>query len=489
MTEEQEQGKKSIPPMVPNNFKIKHLSSGDFQDMEMNPSQNVSTPVYSDPEHGDRTPIFQTPWMDHNVHGIPLIHPEYYPNDEKRDFIKIPLDVKRVPKMKPFRDMLVKIDGVFGSDEFKAEKFGQDSVADHIYTAIVRLPQPPPKPKKGAKPYVPPPPKKDKNGKEYERIDKMKVEFFKCKFDFEYPKKTGEKEKDKEANKSSKKKKKKPKTSDDEEEQDEKSPENNDYKKTRIIRTKVMHYINKKNIPIPVKTASDVVKAMPWGSKVRYVVSMPKIGEMKAQDRYGNYIYNVGFKILLIQVKPKESAGSSSQNINEDQLVSDSEDDLELEGEDDSDAKSKKKNKNKKAASDSDEDEKPATKGKSKKPPSDSDEDEKPAAKNKGKVKKPPSDSDEDEKPVAKGKSKKPDAKGKSKKPPSDSDEDEKPAPKSKGKTKKPPSDSDEDKKPPAKAKKSPIDADTTDEKPAKKGKAKKPASDSDEDKPADDSE
>ena len=459
MTEEQP--KKNLTPIVPNEFNIKNLEFGDFEESSFNKAQNLSMPKYTDPEVGERPLIIQTPWLPFNVHGITR-KSEFYKTDDDRDFLKIPLDVKRVPKAQLLRDnVLLPIDKKLGSKDFKVEKFGADGVDDHIYRPIVRLPVIPKQPK-GSKPYVPPPPKPG-NAK-YEKIDKMKVEFFKAKLSYKYPSKSEIEEGKKKDKKSKKKddsdedsdkddsdsdaksKKKKGKKGKDDDEEEGGDGERKKFKinKDRVMNTKIVHRIGGKSIVIPCKNISDIEKACPFGSTVRYVVRMGKVGVMKSADNYGNYPYNAGWTLLLMQIKPREGSGGAAMEINENSLAIDSEDDDEIKSE-------KKSKKGKKGKNDSDSDAKSKKNDKNKKKQLDSDESSEETPKPK---KKPTKDSDdsEDEKPKPKPKPKKKDS--------DDDSEDEKPKPKSKDKPKKKDSDDDSEEEKPQKKKKPVKDSD-----------------------------
>ena len=86
------------------------------------------------------------------------------------------------------------------------------------------------------------------------------------------------------------------------------------------------------------KTVSDLVKLIPYQSKIRYVIELFKLGEMKTNDDYKNFKYNANFKILLIEVKPfvKET---SKINISCEDLIDDSDDENTIENKsDDEDA-------------------------------------------------------------------------------------------------------------------------------------------------------
>ena len=483
-----ENDKKKTPPIIPNKFDKDLLDFGNFESSDFNKGQDLSMPKYNDPDHGERSLVVQTPWMCHNVHGIPMLG-EFYPTDDDRDFLKIPLDYVRNDKIKPLRNMLLDIDKKLCSNDFKKEKFGDNDepLDNYTYRPIVRLPKII-KNKKGTQAPPPKPAKKIKEGQvQYEKIDNKKVEFLKAGLSYDYSKKSSDDESEKKSKKNNKKKSKKGSDSDSESESESEKSDSDEKKKgkkskfkfnkNRTMNTRILHYdaSTKKNTPIPCKNMTDIEKAMPFGSWVRYVIRMNKVGVMKSSDEYGKYPYNAGWKVLLIQIKPRESSGISEQ-INEDNLNTDSDDQEEITSKSKDKKKSKKDKKKSKESDSEDEEDNKKKKSKSKnKKLDDDDEDsdgDKKAKNKKNNKKKDSDDESEDEKPKKKNNKKKDS---------DDESEDEKP--KKKDTKKKDSDDESEDEKPKKKdTKKKKLDEDSSDDdKPKIKSKGKKTKDDSDD--------
>ena len=71
--------------------------------------------------------------------GIPRIHEDYCPDDTRRGFIKIPIDVNQ-KSCSEFRDFLSRADDYFGSIEFKKKIFGS-KYDRYEYQPMIRAPQ------------------------------------------------------------------------------------------------------------------------------------------------------------------------------------------------------------------------------------------------------------------------------------------------------------------------------------------------------------
>jgi hypothetical protein len=420
-----------VKPIVPESFDIKRLIETNFEDIPRNKAQRVAFVRYTDPVFGENSFICQTPWFEYNVHGIPMLG-EFYPTDDDRDFMKVPLDDKNNKKMKPFIGMLSQIDKKYSSDKWKEKQFKKEGVKNHMYKSIVRMPQPRQEKVTG----------KDDNKKQseskFKKIDSSTVKFCKAKFNFEYPTSFNSTKDPKKGDKQPEKKKKKAE-SDDEDESEGTKKSKKTVATDRTVSTLIFHRTldkktkEKKRIPVPVKTMTDVAKAIPFGSTVRLIMMCNKMWEMKTRDGYGNHQYGPSFKILLAEVKL--SGKGNKNNITIDNILSDSDDDEGLEessdpkknkdsdddnDENDSDEETTKKSKkqakkvSKKDSDDDDDDDdnddspkKTVSKKSKKKDSDDDDEDDSESKKSKKK------DSDDDEsddddkpkkKPVGKGK-------------------------------------------------------------------------------------
>jgi hypothetical protein len=201
---------KKYSKLDPLTFNINYLDILEFKNNKY--QSQISTLIYDDYER----PIINTPWMHYNVHGIPKFSGVYHSsenNSDTRDHIKIPLDYKRVPKIKLLRDMLIQIDEKFGSNEFQTSKF--DDEINYKYQLIVK--------------------KKVTYYKQIKKYYSDTVRYIKGKLYYTY----------------------------------------NDNEK--ILATKLYHRINKQNVLIPIQNIVDIEKNIPWNSKIKYDLMMSKV--------------------------------------------------------------------------------------------------------------------------------------------------------------------------------------------------------------------
>jgi hypothetical protein len=423
-TENNKKPKADIKPITPDDFDIKRLDESDFQDIEYVESQLLASVNYKNKNSDvDEKLIFVTPWVKHNVHGIPKIHEKYYPTDEKRSFIKFPLDEKNVPAVKPLINMLKKVDKRYDSKEWKQKKFGSDD--NYTYSALVRKPKPPKTPVvKGKEKEQKKPEKKFDNG-----IDYLNTLFFRGKFTYDYSqsKNTSSKGKKKDSDKEKNKKKKK---SDDSDSDDESSPKDDTKRplNVRVYHTTIDKGKKKRKI-VPVKTMTDVYNALPWNSEYRMVGELYRMWQNKQTDTYEKYLYGPTVKVLVLEIKPAKG-GPASNNSDKIMLSSDDESDDNMKNNkksakndsDVSDDDSNKSSKNKLTNNDSD--------SKKKKKPANDDSDD-----DKNKKKQDDDDSNDDDDDDDDKKKKKPtnddsddnDDKKKSTKDDSDDDNNKKP--------------------------------------------------------------
>ena len=135
------------------NFDAAHVARLNFTDFEENQrskGQKISYPRYSS-ESGAEIPLFiQFPWITLETYGVPKLG-EYYPDDSKRAFVKLPLD-ESVEETKQLIDLVKMIDEKLSSDEFKQKMFGAKA-SKYNYEPIFRLPQEEDETKKVEKKY------------------------------------------------------------------------------------------------------------------------------------------------------------------------------------------------------------------------------------------------------------------------------------------------------------------------------------------------
>jgi hypothetical protein len=127
---------------------VSRLSFTKLEQNTRSKGQTISYPRYNHPVQGADSPLFiQFPWITLNTYGIPRTG-EYYPTDDKRSFIKIPLD-QSIPEIKQFSDLLRSIDEKFGSEENKIKLFGATEAPKYVYQPIYRQPDEPNRVSKG----------------------------------------------------------------------------------------------------------------------------------------------------------------------------------------------------------------------------------------------------------------------------------------------------------------------------------------------------
>ena len=229
-------------------FSVENLSVSPFYESQYNKSQLIAKPIYN-----NNLLTIQSEWMEYNVHGIKKLS-DFVTCDEMRDYINIPLNYKDIKKVKPLRDSLKSIDKYLGSDSFKKEHLNEKTFKNYKYTNLVRLPEP----VENEKEYVP----KNDNFKHVNRYD---VEYVKAKFSYSY---------------------------------------NGDGK---TINTKLYHRVDGKIEEKTFSNTTELTKLIPFGSEVRYIIQLYKVGVMKVKDEYKNLKYGANFKLLLIEVKPRIS--------------------------------------------------------------------------------------------------------------------------------------------------------------------------------------
>ena len=264
-------------------FDINSLEVSDFKETSFNKAQNVAMILYNKQKF-----IIQSPWMLYNVHGIKPFG-EYIKNDDDRNFIRIPLDVDNFPKLKIFKNKIAEIDKLFDSNDFKTKFFTSKNVKNHKYGKLIRMCE-------KSDNYIAKPAKLDKNGVPYKSVDMFTVPYITGKLNYDY---------------------------------------SNDWRK---ISTVLIHNIDGVKKVMAFKTVSDLVKLIPYQSKIRYVIELFKLGEMKTKDDYKNVKYNANFKILMIEVKPFVKSNTAI-NITCEDLIDDSDDEDIIENKsDDEDA-------------------------------------------------------------------------------------------------------------------------------------------------------
>jgi hypothetical protein len=305
-------------------YKCKDINLKNFVVSELKDegAQPLAYINYLDPNLKAETKILvQSGKFKLTGHGIPrLSKPDdkykYYETDDKREFIKLPLDPE-FPACNELRELFEKVDEHFASEEFRKKLFGTKKYKKYQYQKCIRTPQSADdedseeesgsedegktknsKNKKDAKGN------KKADGKKYPVLD-----FIKMKFNI-IPTDSG-----------------------------------------RINRTKITKLDGKKKIPVSAKTITEIANEIRFLSELRVVFYFNKVWANKTQTG-GMYMYGVGIKVMAIEYTPSVSRGINPDHI---EFSSDDEDNEEDETNNSSEKKSKSKPKSKpKFDSDSD---------------------------------------------------------------------------------------------------------------------------------------
>ena len=377
-------------------YKYKEIKfkNSDVSELNKSGAQPMAFINYNDPNLQSKNKILvQSGRIKMTSGGIPPLDKDnpnakgYYPNNSKREFIKIPLDPEQDACIE-LRKHLEEADKWAGSEEMRKKLFGS-GWKKYVYTPCIKSPkfdeeEDDSNDKKGKKEKPKFVTAKDgreyrvrsgKDGKEY-----MVMDFVKMKFNILINKKDS-----KLGNKKSK--------------NDDDDDDDNNGQEERIIKTKIKKVLGKNNKKtIDVKSISDIAKEIRYQSEIRFIFYYNKIWANKIASQ-GTDIkpYGLGLKIMSIEYTPGKSA------INADNVEFRSDDEDEEENKVTKKSSSKK---NVKLDDDDDEkdddekeDEEVETKKKSKGKSKDSDEEDEKITKKKSKGKSKDSDEEEEEVP------------------------------------------------------------------------------------------
>ena len=84
--------------------------------------------------------IMESPEIKTSHYGIPSYHEKYAPSDDKREYVKIPLNPKQSDDVNTFISALNKLDDYLSSDAVKLKILGEKKVSKYTYCPIVRSP-------------------------------------------------------------------------------------------------------------------------------------------------------------------------------------------------------------------------------------------------------------------------------------------------------------------------------------------------------------
>lgn len=255
-TDKKSTGLSSFKPLLCHQFDIKRFSYTEFdRNNKLIKTQMIAYSRYNYPDRGEASFVFQTPEIRITQYGLPRIS-EFYPTDDKRNFIKVPFDPHQNECL-ILEKMLREIDTYTASQ--KKELFGKFANA-YTYQPIIREP---------ATDQIDlveddsEDSENPKNKKEDGSIKENKQEFFKyckMKLSISYPEK--------------------------------------------IIQTKV--YIkgkDKKVEQVSVKTASDLEEYIKFGSKIRFIAMINKLWAQKNKNDAGVRKYGVSIKIIQMEIE------------------------------------------------------------------------------------------------------------------------------------------------------------------------------------------
>lgn len=293
---------KFVPPVLCDTFDVKNYG---YTEMDMDPknednkkrSQFMCYPRYETKKHGENNFVFQTGWIKITQYGLPGIHEKYYPTDESRNFVKVPMDPEQ-PNCVSLRNMLSKVDEF--TEQNKKKILGKYAKL-YTYQPIVRKPTDPNDDFDQIEDSESDEGKEDKPTNE----QKVKFEYCKMKLDVNW--------------------------------------------QTKDIQTVV--YVREggktsEHKHVPVSTASDLDQYLTWGSEVRMIVMMNKLWAAKAKDKSGTRSFGVGMKVMQMEVVPRATSGSVREafsryafidngDSSEEEADEESQDDQEAENESD----------------------------------------------------------------------------------------------------------------------------------------------------------
>ncbi|MEM0354192.1 MAG: hypothetical protein QXW79_01285 [Thermoplasmata archaeon] len=246
-------GNSSIPI-----YKYKDIDFSNIEVSELNKegTQPLSYISYNDPIRNMRTRILvQTGRIKLTSHGIPPLDREdsknhYYPDDSKREFIKIPLDPDQ-PACVELKKFLEKVDSWAGSSEIRRRLFGKKE-DKYEYQSCIKIPL-----------------RRDDDESNDEKIDNVKnertsVEYVKMKFNVVQQ------------------------------------------GKERVNRTKIVKNIGgKQREQINANTITDIANEIRFLSEIRLIFYFSKIWANKIPAHGASKImYGIGFKVMAIEYTP-----------------------------------------------------------------------------------------------------------------------------------------------------------------------------------------
>jgi len=245
------------------NFQPEKLSFTELEENQRSKGQRIAYPRY---DAVDGPLLVQFPWFHIDCMGVPSVC-EFYPDDSKRDFIKIPLN-QDIPEVKQLTEKLQALDQRLGSAAMR-EKLMGDKANKYEYQPVIRVQEDVPQPKdsKYKRPSYP--------------------FYMKLKLDTTYP----------------------------------------DYKiKTPVFLSEAKEVDGKQTrtrTKAEVNTIDEMAKQV-WLSKIRPIVRPVKLWAQPPNKKGASY--GVTFKIVRLEVEPKKGSGNNLQKYMESDAFLDSDD-------------------------------------------------------------------------------------------------------------------------------------------------------------------
>nr|AEX62942.1 hypothetical protein mv_R738 [Moumouvirus Monve] len=259
------------PPVPIYRYKNVNFNNVLVSELERKPkAQPLCYLNYKDEKHGDTKLLVQSDKLKITDHGIPGIHEQYYPDDSKREFIKVPLDNGQ-DACRKLRKHFEEADQFFGSNKLRKKIFGNNA-DQYQYQPIIRTPQEQNNDEK-----------KNKSGE-----DKPKHDFVKLKFNMAG---SGE---------------------------------------SRVNRTKLFQIKSEKEKePINADTITEVANHIRFQSEIKFIFYYVKIWANSSKTQGLNkYLYGVGLKVMAIEFVPNKGKGIDIDNLEFDESDDENEDNV-----------------------------------------------------------------------------------------------------------------------------------------------------------------
>ncbi|AVL94693.1 hypothetical protein ma307 [Moumouvirus australiensis] len=251
-------------------YKNVDFQNMDISDLKKGEGQPICYLNYKDEKHGETKLLVQTGEIKITDGGVPGKHPKYYPTDDKREFIKVPLDDSQ-PACVELRKHLERADEYFGSDSVRMQVFGKKA-GSYQYQPLIRTPQ-----------------EQDNddedNKKKGDKEKKPRHDFVKLKFNM-----VGSEE-------------------------------------NRANKTKLLELNNGKKEPVKADTITEIYNHIKFLSEVKIIFYYAKLwaNTSKAQGA-SKILYGVGLKAMVIQFTPNKGKGIDMDTLEFDETDDDNDD-------------------------------------------------------------------------------------------------------------------------------------------------------------------